>query len=221
MKPGVAQSCHCRWCWQICPSSRGVQGPEQGRRMPCSSSQGSVWSVLLAAWIASACRSEASSSSTSSSSIPRPHTHPSSTTAAKLLPEALWVISCRREAGMGQGSVGKTSPEGAGKEDFTQVPRELGKALRSFSMMSSRHMLTSWVLASTSSAVGRRAGGYERLSGHPPGCQHFCRMAGCRQLPAAWKQGSRARSSAQAQTSPAVSVSGVLCSFSFAWLPSD
>lgn len=162
MKPGVAQSCHCRWCWQICPSSRGVQGPEQGRRMPCSSSQGSVWSVLLAAWIASACRSEASSSSTSSSSIPRPHTHPSSTTAAKLLPEALWVISCRREAGMGQGSVGKTSPEGAGKEDFTQVPRELGKALRSFSMMSSRHMLTSWVLASTSSAVGRKAGGYEK-----------------------------------------------------------
>lgn len=164
MKPGVAQSCHCRWCWQICPSSRGVQRPEQGRRMPCSSSQGSVWSVLLAAWIASACRSEASSSSTSSSSIPRPHTHPSSTTAAKLLPEALWVISCRREAGMGQGSVGKTSPEGAGKEDFTQVPRELGKALRSFSMMSSRHMLTSWVLASTSSAVGRRAGGYMKGS---------------------------------------------------------
>lgn len=64
--------------------------------------------------------------------------------------------------GSGQGSVGKTSPEGAVKEDFTQVPRELGKALRSFSMMSSRHMLTSWVLASTSSAVGRRAGGYEK-----------------------------------------------------------
>lgn len=57
--------------------------------------------------------------------------------------------------------MGKTSPEGAVREeDFTQVPRELGKALRSFSMMSSRHMLTSWVLASTSSAVGRRAGGY-------------------------------------------------------------
>lgn len=120
-----------------------------------SSSRGSAWSVLLAALIASPCRCEASSSC----SVPRPHTRPSSTAAAKLLAEAPWVISCRREAGIGAGLWGEPhlrEQQEAREEHFTQVPRELGKALRSFSMMSSRHMLTSWVLASTSSAVGRR-----------------------------------------------------------------